>query len=225
MLWSCRKPVTPAQLALGNDVWNAFCSNDPRNLAAIFRSGTPALPLMAPALHRVLRELPSTENGLRLTEQLILHIVSEGTVDKPMLVWMKVWPRFARRDPLPSSVLNLGFLEVIKDMLAGPAPLLHFTRDPPLAGHTTVLLPEQLVAPCRQILTITEFGRAVLKGERDWHAKRPFPRWVGGVHIQPDVAGWRWDEARRDAVFTHPDGLRGRALSNIPAEASGNEIA
>ena len=42
------------------------------------------------------RELPSVENGLRLTEQLILQIVSEGTVDKPMLVWMSVWPRFAR---------------------------------------------------------------------------------------------------------------------------------
>jgi hypothetical protein len=114
---------------------------------------------------------------------------------------MSVWPRFARCDPLPSSVTNVGFLGVIKDMLAGPAPLLNFTRDPPLAEQTTVLLPQQLAGPCRQILTITEFGRAVLNGERDWHAQRPFPRWVGGVHIQPGVAGWRWDEARREAVF------------------------
>ena len=201
MLWSSRKSVTPAQLALGNDAWNAFSSDDPRHLAAIFRSGTPALPIMAPALHRLLRELPSVENGLRLTEQLILQIVSEGTVDKPMLVWMSVWPRFARRDPLPSSVMDLGFLGVIRDMLAGPEPLLNFTRDPPLAEQTTVLHPTQLAGPCRQILTLTDFGRAVLNGERDWHAQRPFPRWVGGVHIQPGVAGWRWDEAGRDAVF------------------------
>jgi hypothetical protein len=200
MLWSSRKPVTPAQLALGNDAWDAFSSDDPRHLAAILRSGTPALPIMAPALHRLLRELPSVENGLRLTEQLILQIVS-GTVDKPMLVWMSVWPQFARRDPLPSSVTNLGFRDAIKDMLVGPAPLLNFARDPPLAGHTTVLLPEQLAGPCRQILTITEFGRAVLNGEHDWHAQRPSPRWVGGVHIQPGVASWRWDEARRDVVF------------------------
>ena len=203
MLWSSRKPVTPAQLALGNDAWNAFSSDDPRHLAALFRSGTPALPIMAPALHRLLHDLPSVENGLRLTEQLILQIVSEGTVDKPMLAWMSVWPRFARRDPLPSSVTNLGFLGVIKDMLAGSAPLLNFTRDPPLAGHTTVLHPQQLAGPCRQILTLTEFGRAVLNGERDWHPHRPFPRWVGGVHIQPGVAGWRWNEARHEAVF-HP---------------------
>jgi len=201
MLWSSRKPVTPSQLALGNDVWEAFSSDDPRRLASIFRSGTPALPIMGPALHRLLRELPAVENGLRLTEQLILQIVSEGTVDKPMLVWMSVWPRLARRDPLPSSVTNLGFLDVVKDMLAGPEPLLHFTRDPPLDG-ATIVLPQQLVGgPCRQILTITEHGCAVLNGERDWHASRPFPRWVGGVQIRPGVAGWRWDEARRDVVF------------------------
>ena len=201
MLWSRRKPITPAQLTLGNEAWDAFSSDDPRRLAAIFRSGTPALPIMAPALHRLLRELPAVENGLRLTEQLILQIVSEGTVDEPMFVWLSVWPRLAQRDPLPSSVTDLGFLDVVKDMLAGPAPLLHFTRDPPLAG-ATVLLPKQLVAgPCRQILTITEYGRAVLSGERDWHAYRPNSRWVGGVHIRPGVAGWRWDEARRDAVF------------------------
>jgi len=201
MLWSSRKPVTPAQLALGKDVWNGFSSDDPRDLAALVRSGTPTLPLMAPALHRLLRELPSVENGLRLTEQLILQIVSEGTADQPLLVWTSVWPRFARRDPLPSSVTDIGFLGVINDMLAGPAPLLALATDPPLAGHATVLLPREHAGLDRQTLTITAFGRAVLNGDRDWHAQRPFPRWVGGVHIQPGVAGWRWDEARHDAVF------------------------
>ncbi|HEY6927704.1 MAG TPA: hypothetical protein VI653_29785, partial [Steroidobacteraceae bacterium] len=198
LLWSSRKPVMPAQLALGKEVWSAFSSHDPRDLAALFRSGTPALPIMAPALHRLLRELPAVENGLRLTEQLILNIVSEGAVDQPMLVWMSVWPRFARRDPLPSSVTDVGFLGVINDMLAGPAPLLNFTRDPPLPGHTTALLPRQLTQSCRQILTVTEVGRAVLNGERDWHVDRPFPRWVGGVRIQPGAKGWRWDEGKRD---------------------------
>lgn len=200
MLWVHRKPVTPAQLTLGNDAWNALSSDDPRHLAAVARSGTPALPIMAPAMHRHLRELPSVENGLRLTEHLILQIVSEGTVDKPMLVWKHVWPRLMQRDPHP-WVTDAWFLQVIKDMLAGSGPLLTFTREPPLPEQTTVLLPNQLAGPCRQILTITELGRAVLHGERDWHSRRHFSRWVGGVHILPGVAGWRWDEANRDAVF------------------------
>jgi hypothetical protein len=205
MLWPRRKPVTAVQLALGNEAWNAFTSDDPRQLAALTRSGTPALPLMAPALHRLLRDLPSVENGLGLTEQLILQIVSEGTVEAPRLVWRDVWSRFARRDPLPSSVTNTWFLQMIKDMLAGPGPLITFTRIPPLAEQTTVLLPEQLAGPCQQVLTITQLGREVLHGERDWHSLRQVSRWVGGVHIQPGVAGWRWDETNRDAVFSQHD--------------------
>jgi hypothetical protein len=62
LLWPGRKPVTPAQLSLGNDAWTALASDDPRPLAALVRSGTPPLPVMAPALHRHLRELPSVTN-------------------------------------------------------------------------------------------------------------------------------------------------------------------
>jgi hypothetical protein len=35
----------------------------------------------------------------------------------------------------------------------------------------------------------------------DFLSLNPPPRWVGGVHIQTGVAGWRWDEVKRDAVF------------------------
>jgi hypothetical protein len=48
---------------------------------------------------------------------------------------------------------------------------------------------------------LTEAGRAVLNGTRDWQSLNPPPRWVGGVHVQPGVQGWRWDEVNRDAVF------------------------
>src|SRR5215467_10130803 len=91
LLWPRRKPVTPAQLALGNEAWLGLTSDDPRPLAALVRTGTPALPIMAPALHRHLRELPSVENGLRLTEQLVLQSVAEGTPAKPMRVWADVY--------------------------------------------------------------------------------------------------------------------------------------
>jgi hypothetical protein len=44
-------------LKLGLDAWRALVNPDPRPLAAIMRSGTPELPLLAKALHRHLREL------------------------------------------------------------------------------------------------------------------------------------------------------------------------
>jgi hypothetical protein len=81
--WPSRKPVTPAQL----NAWNALASDDPQPLATIARSGTPALPIMASALHRHLRELPSVENVLRLTQHLALQILSEGGAFTLNRVW------------------------------------------------------------------------------------------------------------------------------------------
>ena len=162
-------------------------------------SGTPALPIMAPALLRLLRELPAVQNGLRLTEQLILQLVSEGPAEG-LRVWGDVWWRLKDRDPLPWVTGGL-FLQIVKEMLAGTGPLLNFTRIPPLPEQTTVLFPNQLKGDCAQLLSLTELGRAVLQGERDWHPLRHASYWVGGVHVQPGLPGWRWDESKRDPVF------------------------
>lgn len=55
---------------------------------------------------------------------------------------------------------------------------------------------------CRNKLTLTQAGRDVLSGTRDWPSLRPPSRWVGGVHVAPGLPGWRWDEA---TCLLHPD--------------------
>jgi hypothetical protein len=190
LLWPTRKPVTPAQLALGDEAWSALASDDPRPLAALARSGTPALPIMAPALHRHLRELPSIENGLRLTEQLVLQIVSE----QASIPLFRLWSLLTlERDPLPYNT-DLSFLDLIRRMLAMPEPVLALLPGSP--GEP----PPPNGKPFRQIVAPTDLCRTVLRGERDWLSLQPPSRWVGGVHVQPGVAGWRWNEAIRDAV-------------------------
>jgi len=186
LLWPTRKPVTPAQLALGNQVWRALASEDPRQLAAIARSGTPALPIMAPALRRHLRELPSVHTGLNLTEQLVLEVLAEG----PRLQGILLGIIMRVREPLP-WMGDLGLINVIKRMEQASEAVLTRSRqtEPPDDSHRY------------HWLTITEVGRAVLRGERDWMSLRPPARWVGGVHIQPGIPGWRWDEEKGEAVL------------------------
>jgi hypothetical protein len=185
LLWRSRKPVKPAQLMLGNDAWNALASDDPRPLAALARSGTPALPIMALALHRHLCELPSVENGLSLTEHLVLQVLAEGGTFTLNRVWELLQ---TEREPLP-WIGDLGFLHVIEQM--GKVSESVFIRNAAASGQRSFL----------DRLSITGLGRAVLCGERDWRSLRPPSRWVGGVHIQPTAGGWRWDEAKCDAVF------------------------
>ena len=77
-----------------------------------------ALPLLAPALHRHLRELPSVTNGLSLTEEMALTLMAQplrrwdGKVDLAEVYAAMHW----EIDPLPGQgdlhvrdrVLNTG---------------------------------------------------------------------------------------------------------------------
>ncbi len=191
LLWPTRKAVTPPQLALGDAAWSALTADDPRPLAALARSGTPELPIMAPALRRHLRELPSVENGLGLTAHLALQLLSESSPVPLYRVWSVL---MLERDPLPYAP-DLMFLDLIRQMLAASELVISLLPDP--VGQK----PPSREKPFSQSVAITDLGRAVLRGERDWLSLRPPSRWVGGVHVQPDVACWRWDENRCDAVL------------------------
>ena len=187
MLWPMRRPITPTQLALGDQVWTAVASPDPRPLAALARNGTPALPIMAPALHRHLRELPSTENGLSLTEHLILQVLAELG---PLRLGRVLGELTHGREPLP-FMGDWGTFRRIEAMLAASEPVL--TRVPAPEGEPYF----------HHEAGITDLGRRVLRGERDWLSLRSPMRWVGGVQIVPGGPAWRWDESRRQAVGPH----------------------
>jgi hypothetical protein len=195
MLWTTRKPVSAAQLQLGLNAWRALANPDPRPLAAIMRGDTPALPFLARALHRHLRELPSAVNGLSLTEELALTLMAEprpdywgGTVSLRKIYWTMHWDT----DPLPGQG-DGHWLRRVLGMEAASAPV--FTRSPGVdrEGKSS--------PPGTDVVVITELGRAVLRGEVDFRSLNLPPRWVGGVEIAAGNVDWRWDEAKRDAVL------------------------
>jgi hypothetical protein len=54
--------------------------------------------------------------------------------------------------------------------------------------------------PWTDLLSITELGRAVLKGDADFMSLTPPNRWVGGVQIGAGMPDWRWNDKARSAV-------------------------
>jgi hypothetical protein len=197
LLWQERHPVTTAQLSIGLAGWKALASDDPRALAELMRSQTPALPLLAPALHRHLRELPSVENGLGFTQQMALTMLAEQPQSLNRMFGRMTY--FV--DPLPGQ----GDSQMRDRVLAMEQAREHlFTRTPGLDGEG------RSRPPWTDVLTITELGRAVLAGEVDFQALAPPARWVGGVRVSGDDPDWRWDEARRDVVLggTNPGKTR-----------------
>jgi hypothetical protein len=187
LLWKTREPVGEEQLALGLAAWRALVSPDPRALAAMARTGTPALPLLAPALQRHLSELPSVENGLSFTEQAVLEMLAEEAQSLSRI--------FARLNQVVDPLPGQGDLQVRDRVLdLELARERVFTRDAGVdrEGHAR--------SPWTDVLTITALGRAVLRGEVDFQRLEPPLRFVGGVDIGPGRRGWRWSSRTRSAV-------------------------
>jgi hypothetical protein len=180
LLWRRREHVDTAGLSLAADAWTALTSDDPRQLAALARTDTRALPHLAPALHRHLRELPSLGNGLSLTEHLTLQLLDE----MPMTIAELFQALYAGREPLP-FLGDSSYLHIVTEMGRAAQPV--FTREP-------------AERPFRARLSITDVGRSVLRSATDWLSLLPPPRWVGGVRIEAGGPNWRWDEAQQVAV-------------------------
>jgi hypothetical protein len=183
LLWNRREVIDAERLSVGALAWAALTSADPRALATIARTRTPALPHLAPALSRHLQELPSSVNGLSLTESLILQILSRGPASVGDL-WRGCQGEL---EPMPFLGDTL-FLHILNQVgRAHPPVYERSVRDPARLFSDRV--------------AITQTGREVLQGVTDWLSLQPPLRWVGGVRIDPSAANWRWDEARQDVTM------------------------
>jgi hypothetical protein len=181
MLWESRKPVTQAALQLAGDVWAALRMSDPRPLATLMRAGCAALPNLQFALHRLLQELPSTLNGMSLTERLTLELLCKQCATLNNLFAMLTYDV----DPLPFAT-DLKFVQTIERLQELSSTIV--TRA---AGKNL----------WNDELTITDAGRRLVAGDIDLMSLQPDPRWVGGVEIHGGGAVWRWDEPSRIPVL------------------------
>jgi hypothetical protein len=93
-----------------------------------------------------------------------------------------------KREPL-SFIGDAGVARVVREMERAVEPPVLRTIETP---------GERLL---RDKLTLTQAGRDVLSGTRDWHSRKPPSRSVGGVHVEPGLPGWRWDEGKREVVW------------------------
>jgi hypothetical protein len=182
LLWKRREGIDAERLSVGAAAWAGLTSDDPRALAAIVRTRTSALPHLGPALHRHLQELPSSVNGLSLTQSLLLQIVSR----QPATVG-EMWRILqSELEPLP-FLGDTMFLHILDEM----------GRANPAVYERSVLDPDR---PFSDRLAPTQTGREVLRGVTDWLSLHPPVRWLGGVRIDPSRPNWRWDEARQDVT-------------------------
>jgi hypothetical protein len=196
-LWPDRAPVGRARAALARFAWEAVRAPEPGGIEALLNTHTAALPHLAPALRRLLEELPAVGDGLGRTERQALEAIAAGAHTPPEVflatqraeeapflgdTWM--WTRL--------SELGQGDGRLVQTTAGAP-----LGRPPPRSDSDGFLALE---------LELTPNGRAVLAGEADRAALVPLDRWVGGIHVTGPDPAWRWDRATERAVSARGGG-------------------
>ena len=193
-LYERRSPVTRDMLLLGRSAWLAFTSPEPYDTVALMATDTSSLPFLGAALVRLLEELPSIRDGLARSERQLLQGIADGKTR-----FGDLFQDFASREERiycgdSSAALYLERLS------RGTEPLvcMSFRRSmmPRNPGEGAAFRNAELV--------LTDAGRAVLAGDRDWIEMGGSDRWLGGIHLDGRNVAWRWDPNTQNVIDAPP---------------------
>jgi len=185
-LWPLRRAAKPETLDHAAAVWDAFRAPDPRELARLATEERPDLPFVAPALARLLEELPAPSDGLSGTERRALQAIEAGA-RTPIAAFV------AAQELEDAAFLgDAWFFRILSELgrLLETAGGEALPPPPPLSdGNVFARLP----------IRLTRDGSRVLHGERDRVELLGVNRWLGGTHVTTDDL-WRWDRERHELV-------------------------
>jgi len=182
-LWPSRREALPAALEAATCAWAAFQEPEPTALVEWAARDTAELPFLAPALRRLLEELPAPADGLSGTERRALAAIDAGARTPPA-----AFVAAQRLEEAPFlgdawfyralSGLGQGTTRLLETADGSPLPL-----PPPLSDSQHF---------ARIELRLTATGERTLRGEADRVELLGIDRWIGGTHVTLDNT-WRWD--------------------------------
>jgi hypothetical protein len=197
-LFPNRRPITTAMLTLAQAAWDAFGSPDPTKIERLLARDTAALPFLASALKRHLQEFPSVMSGISRTERQILEVLAAGRI-RPVPLFVAA----QRREEAP-FLGDWSFWQYVYDLSQGPTPLVVREDGGAFVLPTFSSNTARQTAFLEQELMLTEQGRSVLAGQRDWMQLHGIDRWLGGVHLGGHEPAWRWDQTQERVVAMPP---------------------
>lgn len=174
-----RVEVTAVQLEPAVRAWHAYSSSDPLDLIALRHSDTAALPFLHRATINHLQRFPWTHIGIGRVEQTALKLVADGCND-----FKDLFVEFSRRE----GAYGFGDAQVyqsLRQMVDAPTPLLRQTGNNSSTNRTPML---------KSSFAITDDGKEVLAGRRDFVVQNGIDQWLGGVHLHGPQAQWQWDD-------------------------------
>jgi DNA-binding transcriptional MerR regulator len=182
-LWPSRRAAEPVALQEAASAWAAFAAEEPTALAERALHETARLPFLAPALRRLLGELPAPADGLSLTERAALEVVATGPHTPPA-----AFVAVQRREEAP-FLGDTWFYRTLAALGRGENRLVE-------TDEGTALPPPPPLGDGGRFaqlrLRLTAAGERTLRGEADRVELLGIDRWIGGTHVT-SARTWRWD--------------------------------
>ena len=184
-LWPSRRRAAPAALQAAAGAWSALNAPEPTALAEWATRETAHLPFLAPALRRLLEELPAPADGLSRTERSALRTIAAGARTPPASFLA------AQRLEEAPFLGDTWYFRALSALGQGEMRLLE-------TGEGTPLPPPPPLGDSRRFarlrLRLTAAGERTLRGHADRVELLGVDRWIGGTHITSENT-WRWDPA------------------------------
>jgi len=177
------KSITQIQLDLAKKAWAAFCAPSPIPWQSLLNENTAALPFLEGAIFRVLEEYPNCKNGLSRTASQALQLLASDKVSAGKLFGKYIETEERR------FLGDASFWWILRDMLGSQPPLMTLPKGIELTLPTNR----------EQILSITQAGKEVLAGKKNWLDLIQIDCWIGGVHLQNENI-WCWDSESKKIV-------------------------
>jgi len=182
-LWPQRRTASARTLAAAAQAWGAFRAAEPTALAELAATERPELPLLAPAIRRLLEELPDATDGLSGTERRALQAIAGGA-RPPMSAFVA-----AQQLEEAPFLGDAWFYRALATLGHGTARLIETDDSEPLPDAPPL---SDALTFTRLPLRLTAAGERVLRSEADRVELLGIDRWVGGTHVTTENL-WRWD--------------------------------
>jgi redox-sensitive transcriptional activator SoxR len=189
-LWPSRARAAPELLAAAAGAWDAVRAPEPTAVVEWAARETAELPFLAPALRRLLEELPAPADGLSGTERRALEAIAAGARTPPA-----AFIAAQRREQAP-FLGDTWFFRALAALGQGESRLVETDPGAPLPPPPPLGDGQRFA---RLQLRLTATGERTLRGDADRVELLGVDRWVGGTHVTPANA-WRWDAAGRKLV-------------------------
>jgi DNA-binding transcriptional MerR regulator len=177
-LWPSRRQAEPAVLEAAATAWTAFREPESTALAELGAQENAALPFLAPAVRRLLEELPAKTDGLSRTERSALQTIDAGARTPPA--------SFVAAQRLEEAPFlgDTWYYRTLAALGQGANRLLETDDGAPLPPPPPLGDGLQFA---RLQLRVTANGELVLAGAADRVELLGVDRWIGGTHVTPET--------------------------------------